>query len=141
VSENTHGRDPKGSGSHLSGEADKSSSSLRDIDPSRKYGIPNEAPDDAMEIVGLIEDAMMLTFAPNGDANFTWRSGQDIGLIIDRALDDAFTKGFYAGIGRKPPSQGIEAEGRDAQRLGASHESPVAEGHAPNQSHKQEDVA
>lgn len=32
---------------------------------------------------------------------------------------------------KKAPPQGVEAEGRDAQRLGASHESPVPEGDAP----------
>ena len=31
-------------------------------------------------------------------------------------------------------AQGIETEGRDAQRLGAKPESPVAEGDAPKQS-------
>lgn len=35
MSENSHGRDPIGSGSHLSGEATDVSSSLRGIDPSR----------------------------------------------------------------------------------------------------------
>ncbi|WP_342152287.1 hypothetical protein [Methylorubrum sp. SB2] len=120
MGERGSGRAPMGTGSCRSGDAAAASSSLRDGDPSRSgFTQDDRIAEMFFDLANEADDCIDPKTCP--------RASVDFKRIADRAA--AYGYLFYGG---ERPASAMEAEGRDAQQLGAKPDSAIGNAETPN---------